>query len=143
MSKPLLHFAGDHAGFNLKKTLLDFFDSGFLVNDLGPFSEDSCDYPDFAHLLAEEVLKTNSKGILICGSGNGVCISANRHAGIRAALCWQPELATLAVQHNNANVLCIPARFISEETAKQIVWAFLSATFEGGRHQRRIDKIEI
>jgi ribose 5-phosphate isomerase B len=101
------------------------------------------DYPDVAHPVANAVLSdANSLGILICGSGNGVCLTANKHQGIRAALCWLPELGALARQHNNANILCLPARFISEQTAKEIVDAYLNAEFEGGRHQTRVDKID-
>jgi ribose 5-phosphate isomerase B len=135
---------GDHAGFQLKKEIIDRFQqAGFTFTDVGPFSEDSCDYPDFAHPLAELVLKENTLGILICGSGNGVCMTANKHAGVRAALCWTEELAALARQHNNANVLCLPARFISQDTAFQITDTFLKTEFEGGRHERRVTKIDV
>lgn len=142
MTNHTIHISGDHAGFALKEQLKIHFPHVSWI-DLGPNSEESCDYPDFAHQLAQQVSEKQGKGILICGSGNGVCITANKHKGIRAALCWNPELATLAVQHNNANVLCLPARFVDTETAFNIVIAFMDATFEGGRHQRRIDKIEI
>ena len=136
---------GDHAGFTLKALLKTWLgQQGHTVTDVGPFSEESCDYPDFAHPLAEQVLAdAQALGILICGSGNGVCITANKHKGIRAALCWNEELAALARQHNNANVLCLPARFISTESAQLITDAFLKNTFEGGRHQRRVDKIDL
>lgn len=135
--------ASDHAGFSMKEKVEQWLkDAGHTVNDLGAHSEDSVDYPDFAHDLATTVEKGEAElGFLLCGSGNGVCITANKHQGIRAALAWNPEIAALAKQHNNANVLCIPARFISDETAKQIVDAYLGAEFEGGRHQRRVDKI--
>lgn len=138
-----IQIGSDHAGFDLKAQIISFLESqGFKVKDFGCFSTDSMDYPDVAHPVAEAVLAdTSSLGILICGSGNGVCLTANKHQGIRAALCWLPELGALARQHNNANILCMPARFISEETAKEIVTAYLSAEFEGGRHQNRVNKI--
>lgn len=139
-----IHIGSDHAGFELKVKIIGFLESaGFSVKDFGCYSTDSMDYPDVAHPVANAVLnEAGSLGILICGSGNGVCLTANKHAGIRAALCWLPELGALARQHNNANVLCLPARFISEDTAKEIVAAYLSAEFEGGRHQNRVGKID-
>ena len=110
--------------------------------DFGTNSEDSTDYPDFAHPVANAVEKGEaSLGILVCGSGNGVCMTANKHDGIRAAICWNEELATLARTHNNANVLCLPSKHISEALALKILDAFLNATFEGGRHARRVEKI--
>jgi ribose 5-phosphate isomerase B len=134
----------DHAGFDLKKDLLVYLsEKGYSLEDMGPNSADSVDYPDFAHKVASSVeTKTCDLGILICGSGNGVCITANKHHGVRAALAWEPELASLARQHNNANVICIPARFVSEEKAFQIVDAYLDSAFEGGRHENRVNKIE-
>ena len=130
----------DHAGFEykeeLKKTLAA---NGWAVEDMGTYSLDSVDYPDFAHPVAEMVEERRAAaGILVCGSGNGVCMTANKHEGIRAALCWNDELASLARQHNNANVLCIPARFLSLELAEQMVNTFLTVPFEGGRHERRV-----
>jgi len=136
--------ANDHAGYPLKETLKVWLrETGYEVNDLGSYSEESVDYPDFAHKLAAEVAgnEGHELGLLMCGSGNGVCITANKHKSIRAALAWTPEIASLARQHNNANVLCLPARFITEPEAKEIVNAFLSAHFEGGRHERRVEKI--
>lgn len=136
--------ANDHAGFDLKDALKRWLrEDGYEVLDLGCYSAQSVDYPDFAHKLAEEVAENDGKelGLLICGSGNGVCITANKHQKIRAALAWLPEIAALARQHNNANVLCLPARFITETQAKEIVNAYLSAQFEGGRHERRVEKI--
>jgi ribose 5-phosphate isomerase B len=134
---------GDHAGFTYKeaiKTMLT--EQGHEVNDFGPFSTASVDYPDFVHPLATAVENQEFEfGILVCGSGNGVAITANKHKGIRAALCWQVELAELARKHNNANVLCLPERFVSVDVAKACVTAFLTAPFEGGRHQNRVDKI--
>lgn len=136
--------ASDHAGFALKKNLVQWLQNcGYEITDLGPFSEDSVDYPDYGHLLATEIEKANAEaGILMCGSGNGVCMTANKHANVRAALAWKPEIAALARQHNNANVLCLPARFLTESEAKDIVAAYLNSTFEGGRHEKRVDKIE-
>ncbi len=134
---------GDHAGFAYKALISDLLKSkAYEVADFGPGSDASVDYPDHTHPLAEAVEKGDCKfGILICGSGNGVAMTANKHAGIRAALCWLPELAQLARSHNNANVLCIPARFVSEEEAKQMVITFLETEFEGGRHANRVNKI--
>lgn len=138
-------FASDHAGFPLKEELKKYVESkGFAVRDFGTSSEESCDYPDYAHPAAAAVEKGECDfGIAMCGSGNGISMTLNKHQGIRAALCWEPELASLARQHNNANILVLPARFISQEKAKTIVDAYLNAEFEGGRHQRRIDKIAL
>ena len=134
----------DHAGFELKHYLKEYLkQKGIEVTDKGTHVKDSVDYPDFAHAVATGVVQEHgSLGIIICGSGNGVNIAANRHAGIRSALAWDPEVALLARAHNNANVLALPARFITPQVALAIVDAFLSATFEGGRHQRRVEKIE-
>jgi ribose 5-phosphate isomerase B len=135
--------AADHAGFELKTKLLPFLQQlGLSTEDLGTHSLDSMDYPDVAHPLAAAVESSEAEfGILICGSANGVAMAANKHQGIRAAICWNIEIASLARQHNNANVLCLPARFISVEEAFQITKTFLDTEFEGGRHQRRVDKI--
>ena len=142
MTKKII-IGSDHAGFELKEYLkesLSKFSNSII--DKGPDSPDSVDYPDFAHPVASEVENTpESLGILICGSGNGVAMAANKHEGIRAAICWTPELAQLARAHNNANILCLPARFISKETAAEIIESFFSTSFEGGRHGRRVDKI--
>jgi len=134
---------GDHAGFAYKQAVVDLLKSkGIEVEDFGPFSEDSVDYPDFVHPVAKKVeAKEADLGILICGSGNGVAMTANKYQSIRAALCWQTELAALARQHNNANILCMPARFVSLDLAKEMVETFLDAEFEGGRHERRVNKI--
>lgn len=134
---------GDHAGFQYKSELINFLqEKGFEVKDFGPFSEASVDYPDFAHPLASSVENGETDfGILICGSGNGVAITANKHKGIRAALCWNAELASLARQHNNANVLCLPARFMEISEAKASAETFLKTAFEGGRHNNRVEKI--
>jgi len=134
---------GDHAGFEYKSALLNYLtDKGIEVKDFGPFSLDSVDYPDFVHPVANAVEAGEfDLGILICGSANGVAMTANKHAGIRAGIAWDVELAKLTRQHNNANILCLPARFISLDKAKECVNAFLETPFEGGRHQNRVDKI--
>lgn len=135
---------GDHAGFEYKTALTQFLQTlGHEVKDFGPFSDASVDYPDHAHPLAESVLKKECDlGILICGSANGVAISANKHQGIRAAIAWLPTLAALARSHNDANIVCVPARFVSIELAKEIVDQFLQTPFEGGRHLQRVNKID-
>ena len=134
----------DHAGFELKETLKKYLvDKGFELVDKGTYSLDSVDYPDFAHTVSIAIEKSEVEfGILICGSGNGISMAANKHAGIRAALCWKSEIASLARLHNNANILSLPARFISAEEAKKIVDTFLSTDFEGGRHANRVNKIQ-
>lgn len=137
-----LIIGGDHAGFDYKEALKKVLNHTHKLHDLGPESADSVDYPDFAHPLAKAVGEGEYPlGILICGSGNGVCMTANKHPNVRAALCWNAELAALARQHNNANVLCLASRFIAEEQAIAITKAFLEAEFEGGRHARRVGKI--
>ncbi|MHC2991769.1 ribose 5-phosphate isomerase [Pontibacter sp. HJ8] len=134
---------GDHAGFTYKGLLTkQLAAAGYDVTDFGPGSDASVDYPDHVHPLAKAVVNKEADfGILICGSGNGVAMTANKYQEIRAALCWKPELAKLSREHNNANVLCIPARFVSEEEAADMVRVFLETAFEGGRHQNRVDKI--
>lgn len=136
---------GDHAGLEYKEQLISFLKlEGFTVNDYGPFTNESCDYPDFAHAVASNVANhMNNFGILICGSGNGVAMTANKHRGIRAALCWNAEVAQLARQHNAANIICMPARFVTYESVLQMTEVFLATAFEGGRHQRRVDKIDL
>lgn len=133
----------DHAGFEYKELLKKWLtNNGYTVKDFGTHSTESADYPDFAHPVAEAVEKKEFEtGLLICGSANGVAITANKHQGIRAALCWNEEVAELARLHNNANIVCIPARFVSAEVAEKILDRFLHASFEGGRHQRRVSKI--
>ena len=131
--------AGDHAGFSYKANLINKLEKeGYEVKDFGPFSADSCDYPDFVHPMCDAVESGDfEQGILICGSGNGVCLTANKHQNIRAALCWNTELASLARQHNNANVLCMAERFISYEDIEKITDTFLASKFEDeGRHLR-------
>ena len=134
---------GDHAGFEFKQRLIDKLKSdGYEVKDFGPYDDQSVDYPDYVHPLAEAIENRQfGYGLLICGSGNGVAITANKHAGIRASLCWNEELAALSRQHNNCNIMCMPARFVSYGQAEKMVEIFLSTDFEGGRHQKRVDKI--
>ncbi|NDK54907.1 ribose 5-phosphate isomerase B [Pontibacter fetidus] len=139
----IIAIGGDHAGYTYKKMLIKLLtELGHQVQDFGPGSEASVDYPDHVHPLAKAIVnKEADYGILICGSGNGVAMTANKYKQIRAALCWKPELAKLSREHNDANVLCIPARFVSEEEAEEMVRVFLSTAFEGGRHQNRVNKI--
>jgi len=134
---------GDHAGYKYKQLLIEYlFDQGWEIVDLGAPSEESVDYPDFVHPLASQVDSgAISKGILICGTGNGVAITANKYQNIRCGLCWTNEIAALIRQHNDANIIAIPARFVSADSALEMVSIFLETEFEGGRHQRRIDKI--
>jgi ribose 5-phosphate isomerase B len=140
---PKLAIGADHAGFELKEILKKWLQqNGFELKDFGTHSTESADYPDFAHPVAGAVEKQEfDLGLLICGSANGVAITANKHQGIRAAICWTEELAALARQHNNANVLCLPARFITQEQGEKILDRFLNTSFEGGRHERRVNKI--
>jgi ribose 5-phosphate isomerase B len=135
----------DHAGYELKSIIQGYLESqGISYKDFGTNSDQSCDYPDYAHPCALAVESGECyPGIAMCGSGNGIAITLNKHQGIRAALCWTPELARLARQHNNANVLVLPARFIPAELALEIVDTFLNTEFEGGRHERRIEKIPV
>jgi ribose 5-phosphate isomerase B len=133
----------DHAGFEYKELLKKWLDQkGYTTKDFGSYSSESADYPDFAHPVATAVEKNDfNLGLLICGSANGVAMTANKHQGIRAAICWNEELAELARTHNNANVLCLPAKHISIELAEKILDKFLHSIFEGGRHGRRVNKI--
>jgi ribose 5-phosphate isomerase B len=141
--KQKIAIGSDHAGYEMKEKVKSLLQKqGFELTDFGTHSTESADYPDFAHPVAIAVEKgENDLGILICGSANGVAMAANKHQGIRAAICWNEELASLARQHNNANVLCLPARFIKMELAEKIVDQFLKVDFEGGRHERRVNKI--
>jgi ribose 5-phosphate isomerase B len=138
-----LAIGSDHAGFEYKEIVKAYLlEDGWMVEDIGTHSLESTDYPDYAHPVATMVAEGKaSVGILLCGSGNGVCITANKHAHIRAALCWNPEVAALARMHNDSNVLCIPARFTTQEEAIEMTRIFLSTAFEGGRHERRVEKI--
>jgi ribose 5-phosphate isomerase B len=134
---------GDHAGFEYKAKIVEVLQKqGYDVKDFGPHTEESVDYADFIHPVADGVESGEFDfGVAICGSGNGVCMTANKHAGVRAALVWNDELAVLGRSHNDANVVCIPARFVDYELAEKMVSTFLNTDFEGGRHQRRVDKI--
>lgn len=133
----------DHAGFELKEALKELLQQeGFEFHDFGTHGSESVDYPDYAHAVASAVEKKEyDLGVLVCGSANGVCMTANKHQGIRAALAWSEEIAALARQHNNANVICLPGRFVSKEQGKNILDSFLHSSFEGGRHERRTQKI--
>lgn len=142
LSKPVA-IGGDHAGFEYKEDLISFLEAKEIpFKDFGTYSNDSVDYPDFAHPVATAVEQGQAAfGILLCGSANGVAITANKHQGVRAALCWGEEIAKLAREHNNANIICIPARFVREGDAEKMVEIFISTEFEGGRHERRVEKI--
>ena len=133
----------DHAGFQTKQAIIQHLTSnGYEVKDYGCFSEESIDYPDYAHPVAEHIEKNpGTLGILLCGSGNGISMTANKHQQIRSALCWKKEIAELARQHNDANIIALPARFITIEEAIEMVDAFLNTPFEGGRHANRVGKI--
>lgn len=139
----IIPIASDHAGFELKEKVIKFLSSKNIdTKDFGTYSRDSVDYPDFAHKVGSAINKGEYKrGIVICGSGNGVQMTVNKYPGVRCALCWNEEIASLARQHNDANILSLPARFIPEELALKIVDIFLNTDFEGGRHQRRVEKI--
>jgi ribose 5-phosphate isomerase B len=143
MSHLTIAIGADHAGFEYKELLKTYLtEKGYTVLDFGTDSTASVDYPDYVHPLAAEVASGQIEmGILICGSANGVCMTANKHRDIRAALCWNVEVAKLSRQHNNANIICLPARFVTINDAQQMVDAFLTTEFEGGRHQTRVDKI--
>lgn len=142
LSKPIA-VGSDHAGYDYKAIIIEMLQKkGAQVKDFGTNSPDSVDYPDFAHPVSSAVENGEvSFGILICGSANGVAITANKHQGIRAAICWTNDVAKLSRQHNNANIICLPARFVSEQAAEEMVNTFLSTEFEGGRHQTRVSKI--
>ena len=133
----------DHAGFQTKQAIIEhLLNKGYEVKDYGCFSEDSIDYPDYAHPVAEHIEKNpGTIGILLCGSGNGISMTANKHQEIRSALCWKKEIAELARQHNDANIITLPARFITIEEAIEMVDTFLNTPFEGGRHANRVAKI--
>jgi ribose 5-phosphate isomerase B len=136
--------AADHAGFQMKEYLVGYLASqGYEVFDFGCYSEEPCDYPDVGHPLAEAVSNGElERGISVCGSGVGISIVVNKHYGVRGALCWEPAIAALCRRHNNANILCLPGRFMDNDTVQECVRIFLDTAFEGGRHQKRIDKIE-
>ena len=138
-----ISIGNDHAGVEYKNYIREYLlDKNIQVNNYGTDSLDSVDYPDFAHPVSNDVNEEKSDlGILICGSGNGVCMTANKYKNVRAALCWNKELALLSKSHNNANIVCIPARFIEKKEALEIIKTFISEEFEGGRHERRVNKI--
>ncbi len=138
-----LAIGGDHAGFEYKQCLYqELLTGGHEIEDFGTYNDGSVDYPDFAHPVASFVeANPGSKGILVCGSGNGVAMVANKHAGVRAAVCWTEEAAKLSRQHNDANIICIPARFVSPQMAREMTHIFLTEVFEGGRHANRVGKI--
>jgi len=142
LSKPIA-IGSDHAGFDYKVELIKWLnEKGIQVQDMGVYENKSVDYPDYAHPVASSVEKRESAfGILLCGTGNGVCMTANKHQHIRAAMCWDSDVAKLVRQHNNANIICLPARFIALEFAKMLIDIFIETPFEGGRHERRVDKI--
>jgi ribose 5-phosphate isomerase B len=135
----------DHAGFKIKMVLKEWLlDQGYDLTDFGTDSDEPVDYPDIAHPLASAVEKAEfDLGVLICGAGEGASITANKHQGIRATLCWMPEIARLSRAHNNANILCLPGRFIEEKAAIEVLKVFLNTPFDGGRHKRRIDKVPL
>lgn len=135
----------DHAGFPYKSSVIRLLQSkGIKVLDMGTDSSDAVDYPDFVHPVADSIENQESElGVTLCGSGNGVAMTANKHQNIRAAICWNEDLATLSRQHNNANIISIPVRFVSEELALKMVETFVNTEFEGGRHARRVNKISI
>lgn len=132
----------DHAGYSLKLSIIKNLEDKYEFFDKGSYSDESVDYPDYASIIAKEIQSEKGDlGILICGTGNGVCMAANKFKGIRAVICWNEEIAKLAKQHNNANIICIPSRFIKVEEAMKIIESFILEKFEGGRHERRIKKI--
>ncbi|MDF3028233.1 MAG: ribose-5-phosphate isomerase [Fluviicola sp.] len=141
----IIPIGADHAGFQLKSEVIKHLESlGYQVKDYGCYSEDSIDYADFGHPVADHVESNEgSKGIVICGSGNGINMTVNKHQGIRGALCWKKEIAQLAREHNDANILTLPARFVSVEEALEMVDIFWNTPFEGGRHQKRVEKIPL
>ncbi|MBE9469200.1 MAG: ribose 5-phosphate isomerase B [Bacteroidetes bacterium] len=145
MKKVKIAMACDHAGYCKKEMIKEYLEKqGHIVKDFGTYSEESVDYSDFAHPMAEAVeSKEFDLGISLCGSGNGISMTANKHQGIRSALCWNVEISELARKHNDANVCSVPARFVTDKLAMEIVKAFLSTEFEGGRHERRIKKIPV
>ena len=139
----IIPIGADHAGYELKNTIINYLsEQGYSFKDYGTYSEDSIDYPDYGHPVAQHVENTPEVlGIVICGSGNGINMTVNKHQGIRSALCWNKEIAMLARQHNDANIIALPARFMDANLAIQLVETFLNTTFEGGRHATRVDKI--
>jgi len=144
-SKSIIAIASDHAGYQMKEDIKKHFEQkGYDFKDFGTYNEESVDYPDFAHKLSGAIDRQEyERGITLCGSGNGISMAANKHPQVRAALCWNEEIAELARQHNDANVCSLPARYLNREEAMKIIEVFLNTDFEGGRHQRRVEKISI
>jgi len=144
-TKKTILLTSDHAGFQVKSMLKQHLESkGIKTEDLGADSDEASDYPDFGHKIGKLISEGRyEKGISVCGSGNGINMTANKYQGVRGALCWNEEIAELAIRHNNANICALPARFVSSEQAIKIVDAFLGSVFEGGRHKRRIEKIDL
>jgi len=144
-SKSIIAIASDHAGYQMKEDIKKHFEQkGYDFKDFGTYNEESVDYPDFAHKLSGAIdRKEYERGITLCGSGNGISMAANKHPQVRAALCWNKEIAELARQHNDANVCSLPARYLTRDEALEIINVFLNTDFEGGRHQRRVEKISI
>ncbi len=145
MEKIKIALACDHAGFECKQMIIEYLkEQGYEIKDFGAYSTESSDYPDWVHPMAEAVSAGEFRfGITFCGSGNGINMTANKHQKIRSAICWKPEIASLARLHNDANVCALPARFITDAEAREIVKVFLSTEFEGGRHLRRVQKIPV
>jgi ribose 5-phosphate isomerase B len=144
-SSEVIPIASDHGGFEMKKYIIDHLvESGYEVKDFGTYNDESVDYPDFIHPLAREINAGNYKlGIILCGSGNGAQMVANKYPHVRAALCWSEEITRLARQHNNANILSLPGRFLEPDFAMKLVKIFLTTVFDGGRHQKRVEKISL
>ncbi|WP_339736798.1 ribose 5-phosphate isomerase B [uncultured Sunxiuqinia sp.] len=145
MNKMKIALASDHAGYEKKQVIVDFLkEQGIEFKDFGAYSAESSDYPDYAHPMAKAVEDGDFElGISLCGSGNGISMTSNKHQEIRSAICWKPEIAALARLHNDANICALPARFVTDEEAIMIVKTFLSTDFEGGRHLRRINKMPL
>ncbi len=145
LSKKIIALASDHAGFEKKQVIIKYLqDKAFKYHDFGTFSDECIDYPDFGHKIGKAINEGEYEiGISFCGSGQGISITANKYPNVRSALCWKPEIAALAKQHNNANICALPARFVTDEEAIAIVETYLNTEFEGGRHERRIEKIPI
>lgn len=138
----IIPIGADHAGFELKEKIKAYLEkAGYEMKDFGTHSSESIDYPDYGHPVAEYIESNGGLGILICGSANGISMTANKHQGIRSAICWNLEITALARQHNDANIIALPARFVSDELAIEMVDTFLATEFEGGRHERRVNKI--
>ena len=145
LSNKIIALASDHAGFEKKQVIIKYLlEKGFKIHDFGTFSDESIDYPDFGHKIGKAINDGEYEiGISFCGSGQGISITANKYPNVRSSLCWKPEIAALAKQHNNANICALPARFVTDDEAIEIVEAYLNTKFEGGRHARRVEKIPI